>query len=85
MNKLKAPTKEELEHAYKIGKLEAGLLGNFFGKGEESKSRIVGFLCILLISVGIVFTFLNLDKALEFWKLTIPAITLCMGYLLGKK
>ncbi|HYT44482.1 MAG TPA: hypothetical protein VEP90_19285 [Methylomirabilota bacterium] len=90
--KLETPSEEildsqakKLDHQFKTDKLEAGWLGGFFGKGEAQKNNIVGFICLLMIIAGLLYSCFRSD-ALDFWKsIVLPILTGALGYLFGKK
>lgn len=66
---------------------EIGVLGRFFGSGDNVKLNIAGITISLLLVFGIVFTFLdyyNNKNGFEIWKIITPIITLSLGYIFGK-
>lgn len=71
---------------------EIGFLGKFFGFGESVKLNIAGICILILLLIGIVYTFIYLfsnvnDKAIgitEFWSIITPLMTLTLGYIFGK-
>lgn len=66
--------------------LEAGWLGKIFGGPTVSPLNISGLILCLFVLCGLVFTFWKgMTEALDYWKLTIPVVTLVLGYLFGKK
>ena len=71
---------------------EIGFLGKFFGFGESVKLNIAGICILILLIIGIIYTFMYLfidvnGKAIgisEFWSIITPLITLTLGYIFGK-
>ena len=71
---------------------EIGFLGKFFGFGESVKLNIAGICILILLLIGIVYTFIYIfsnvnDKAIgitEFWSIITPLMTLTLGYIFGK-
>ena len=67
-------------------RLDAGLLGKWFGGPKNSPPNIAGFVAILLITAGIVTLFLDTDITSEkFWEIIVPILSMILGYLFGKK
>ena len=66
---------------------EIGLLGRFFGSGDNVKLNIAGITISSLLVFGIIFTFFeyyNGKTNFEIWKIITPIITLSLGYIFGK-
>lgn len=65
--------------------LEAGLVGKLFGASKNAPMNIAGVVVIALVITSIATLFIDtLIPAQEVWKLTVPVITLVMGFLFGK-
>ena len=66
---------------------EIGLLGIIFGSGDTVKMNIAGSTILILVLFGIIITFCcldDLDKVVKIWGITVPIITLALGYIFGK-
>ena len=67
--------------------LEAGWLGKIFGSSDNTPVHIAGFVVILLVVSGIVYTFVPDEKKSlqtgEFWKTIAPIILTTLGYIFG--
>lgn len=64
---------------------EDGMLDKMFGKTHQEMYLIV-LLCVLLLVIGLVNVYgPQNNDAKEYWNLIVPAFTLAMGYLVGKK
>ena len=66
--------------------LESGILGKFFGAPTHSPGNIAGLLIFLLVTTGVVISFIPGSLgATDYWTTTIPIVTLALGYLFGKR
>lgn len=67
-------------------KLEAGVVGGFFGSTQRAASSIAWVMIFLLVCSGIVTSFVQNTAILatEYWKIISPLITLALGYLFGR-
>jgi hypothetical protein len=67
--------------------LDSGVLGKWFGNSDAAPSNIAGMCLVLLIATGIGLLFIQSSAIppIEYWKLTLPVVTLILGYLFGKK
>jgi len=67
-------------------KLEAGVVGGFFGSTQRAASSIAWIMIFLLVCSGILILFVNIPIQIsEYWKITSPLITLALGYLFGRQ
>ncbi|WP_155630046.1 hypothetical protein [Burkholderia cepacia] len=65
--------------------LAAGWLGKCFGTGTNAPLNIAGFVISLLVIAGLVVLFVpSAIPAADFWKISVPLITLVMGFIFGK-
>jgi hypothetical protein len=84
-NALKAPTPTQLKTSLEGKKIEAGLIGKYFGTGDNAKINITAISVLLLIISAIFFSFFfKLPEAIEYWKTILPLVTLGLGYIWGK-
>ncbi|HEY1186927.1 MAG TPA: hypothetical protein VGE74_04685 [Gemmata sp.] len=70
--------------------LEAGVLGKFFGSGDNAAVNIAGFaVAVALLAALIVTAILSWKDAAasssEIWKIVTPIITMVLGFVFGKK
>lgn len=65
--------------------LESGWLGKFFGAPTHCPTNIAGLLIVLLVITGIIISFFpGAMRADDYWTITVPLITLALGYVFGK-
>lgn len=65
--------------------LEAGWLGMCFGGSANAPLNIAGLLVVLLVGSGIAVLFVqSAIPAQDYWEITVPLLTLVMGYVFGK-
>lgn len=68
-----------------------GWLGKFFGAAENAAVSISGLIIIGILIFLILSGFVGIlcdgkiEKVEKFWNLSIPIITLSLGYIFGKK
>ena len=84
--------KVEGDHHIQKTKVERGVLGNIWGNPESVPNNIAALSVVLLLLAGLLYTFLlptlNLSTDLpakDFWAIILPFMSLCIGYLFGKK
>lgn len=66
-------------------KLEAGVVGSFFGSTQRAASSIAWVMIFLLVGAGILVLFIPCSiQTVEYWKIVSPLITLALGYLFGR-
>ncbi len=66
-------------------KIEGGLLGKFFGTGDQFNKTSLFFIILILAVIGIIYIFQNLQSSLGYWKdIFLPLFTLVAGYFFGK-
>jgi hypothetical protein len=67
-------------------KLEAGVLGSFFGSTQRAASSIAWVMIFILVCAGVSVLFITCTvQPLEYWKTVSPLITLALGYLFGRR
>jgi hypothetical protein len=78
------------EHAKKLfaleeKRLEAGVLGRFFGSTVWAAASIAWVVIFILTLSGVFVIFVSCSvQPLEYWKVIGPIITLAFGYLFGR-
>ena len=84
--------KQNHNHESDMKDKDLGLLGRLFGGGLHASKNITALICLILLVVAVVFSFVvyfgdcNKDKLIEyFWDTITPIITLSLGYLFGRK
>lgn len=81
----------QFEHENSIKDKDLGLLGKFWGAGDNSSRNIAAIVCFLLIfgaTVVSIATYCSTqDSSLiaKIWGYVTPIITLALGYIFGKK
>jgi len=81
----KAPDPNQFVLRSKEMDLEAGWLGRCFGTSKNAPLNIAGLVVALLVGSGVaVLFFQSAIPAAEYWKITVPLITLVMGFIFGK-
>jgi uncharacterized membrane protein YwzB len=77
------------EQAYNELKIKRGVIGWFFGTGEEKSGNIAGFLLFLCVAglalIGLALPELIKDNARDVVTAIFSLITLILGYIFGKK
>ena len=71
------------EHDLESQRLNAGLLGKFFGIGNTANSNIAGLVILFCFVFGALITFFRPTIQSEMWKILSPIITLALGYTFG--
>jgi len=67
-------------------KLDAGVVGGFFGSTPRAASSIAWVMIFLLVCSGILILFISCSiPPVEYWKIISPLITLALGYLFGRR
>lgn len=67
-------------------KLEAGILGVFFGSTQRAASSIAWIMIFILVCAGVLILFTSCAvQPLDYWKMVSPLITLALGYLFGRR
>lgn len=67
-------------------KLEAGVLGGFFGSPQRAASSIAWIMIFILVCAGVLILFMTCTvQPLDYWKMVSPLITLALGYLFGRR
>lgn len=85
MSLLKAPTNlEDPSVNLAERQLEAGVLGKFFGTGDNAAKNIAGTVILVLIVGGLVAYFWQKDGG-GLFQIVVPLVTLGLGYLFGEK
>lgn len=86
-----AKQERDNNHAQEQQKIRLGIIGKFFGSGDNASKNITATICILLIIGGTAVSLYAYaskdDKELvgSIWNVIVPIITLSLGYLFGKK
>jgi len=66
-------------------KLDAGIMGRFFGSTTWAAASIAWTTIFLLTISGISIIFITCSiQPADYWKIISPIITLALGYLFGK-
>ncbi|HEY9005172.1 hypothetical protein [Ohtaekwangia sp.] len=74
-------------------KLEQGFLGVIWGGHTSIPNNLAALAIVVLVSTGLIYTFLTWDKKADelnlsikdFWAIITPLLTLAIGYLFGDK
>lgn len=97
-NRINANLPQDKELAHKvldtdieIAKIEMGLLGRLWGNALSIPNNIAALSIVLLLMVGVGYTFLNFNKNTadisfsikDMWATIMPFMTLSLGYLFG--
>ena len=61
-----------------------GLFSYIFGANNYTSIHIAGFISITLVLCGIVISFKK-ENFKNHWDIFLPVITMCIGYIFGKK
>lgn len=82
---------KQFNHENELKDKEIGLIGKFFGTGDNSSKNIAVLLCLVLMIGGTVISCIAYfaDKDTQFiglvWNKILPVVTLSLGYIFGKK
>lgn len=79
---LRAPSEEQLKQMRQKSVNEIGLIGQLFGKGENSRNSMGWSIIVILFLGGMILTFINHQYASNYWEKVIPTISMTMGYIL---
>jgi hypothetical protein len=72
-------------------KIRLGLIGRFFGSTSNTKIHLVGLICLILIIIITIYTFLpNANKSQDLpterlWNYVLPVVTTLVGFIFGYK
>ena len=66
-------------------RLDIGFLGRFFGTGNNASTKIAGIVLIAIIISILIVWFSDHSFLLPYCQISVPVITLTLGYLFGKK
>ncbi len=83
----------KVNHEKEIKDKDLGLVGRLFGGHDITALNISGILLLLLVIIGVIFTFklICLPKdsqsisIVDLWGIITPLITLILGYIFGNK
>lgn len=64
--------------------LDAGWLGRIVGSSKNAPNNIAFLVVALVVSAGLIVSFVFPNDRVEFWRTILPVITLTLGYLFGK-
>lgn len=84
-NQLKPISPQDLNRSLEKTKLDIGLVGKLFGKGDSVKLNVAALCFFLLILSGIIKSFMQFEDSVDYWKIISPLITLTLGYIWGKE
>ena len=78
-------------HQHEIEMLKYGKFGKIFGAEENSSKALTFTIILIIISVGLIIVIASIwvndlmNKAIDFFKVILPIITLAFGYFFGKR
>ena len=78
-------------HEVEMKNKDLGWIGFVFGTAENASKNIAALICLILIIGSIVFSCIiyNCGKENSFietiWQISMPVVTLSLGYIFGKK
>jgi hypothetical protein len=84
-NQLKPIPQQALDRSLEKTKLDIGLVGKLFGKGDAVKLNVAALCFLLLVVSGIIKSFTQFENSIDYWKTISPLITLTLGYIWGKE
>lgn len=79
------------EHEARMKNKEMGFMGFIFGTADNSSKNIAALICLVLIIGSIVFSCIiykcgsNNTFIETIWQISMPVVTLSLGYIFGKK
>ncbi|WP_021170119.1 hypothetical protein SOV_22360 [Sporomusa ovata DSM 2662] len=82
--KMNETTKTLVRPPFEHAKLEAGILGKFFGTQNNASCNIAGITIFLLIISMFIVMAVNFSYGLSYLEKISPLIALSLGYLFGK-